>query len=84
MWRSARLRMLSSCFDNPCVAVACNSSAIGISCATSALALGVSSTATSRLLRAERARLTSPICTSRVIRRDKVDTSVLVISAISV
>ena len=51
---------------------------------TSAVALGESFTATSRLLLAERVRVTRPSRTRRVTSRDKVEASMLVRSARSI
>src|SRR5262249_7781304 len=60
----------------PALAVCSSRLAIGISRATSARPFGLSPTTTSRLLVAERLRVTKPMRTSRLTNRDIVEASI--------
>src|SRR6516165_291085 len=84
MRRRQRLSTAISLADNPAIASASKSSAIGMRWFTNDWPLGDSLTVTSRLLLAERVRVTRPLRISRVTSRDKVETSMLVRSAKSI
>jgi len=68
----------------PSIAMRSKASACGITRASIAAPFGVSRTTTSRLLVAERVRVTSPVFTRRVTTRDRVETSMLVWAARSI
>src|SRR5215467_13256044 len=84
MRRRQRLRTARSLADNPAIAAASKSSAMGMRWFTSDWPFGDSLTVTSRLLLAERVRVTRPLRTRRLTSRDKVETSMLVRSAKSI
>ena len=73
---SARLATARSLAGKPALAVCSSFLAIGIRRCTSARPFGLSSTTTSRLLFAERLRVTSPLRTSRLTSRDMVEASI--------
>src|SRR6266566_4051722 len=80
-----RLRLTTprSFAGTPAIAVRSKATACGITRARTAAPFGVRRTTTSRLLVAERVRVTRPIFTRRVTTRDKVETSMLVLAATS-
>ena len=82
--RRLRLTTARSFADTPAIAVRSAAIAFGITRARIAAPLAVRRTTTSRLLVADRVRVTSPIFTSRLTTRDKVETSMLVLAARSI
>jgi hypothetical protein len=83
MRRRLRLTTRRSSAGTPAIALRSNAIACGITRARIAEPFGVKRTTTSRLLVADRVRVTSPIFTRRVTTRDKVETSMLVLAATS-
>jgi hypothetical protein len=81
--RRLRLTTRRSSAGTPAIALRSNAIACGITRARTAAPFGVRRTTTSRLLVADRVRVTSPIFTRRVTTRDKVETSMLVLAATS-
>src|SRR5258708_995976 len=82
--RRLRLTTFRSFADTPEIVLPSSSIACGITRARIADPFGVRHTVTSRLLVADRVRVTSPILTIRVTTRDKVETSMLVLPARSI
>src|SRR5262245_20697333 len=82
--RRLRLTTPRSFAGTPAIAVRSKAMACGITRARIAAPFGVSLTTTSRLLVADRVRVTRPIFTKRVTTRDKVETSMLVLAATSI
>src|SRR6516164_9936756 len=82
--RRLRLTTPRSFAGTPAIAVRPKAIACGITRASTAAPFGVRQTTTSRLLVADRVRVTSPIFTRRVTTRDKVETSMLVLAATSI
>jgi len=83
MRRKLRLTTRRSCAGTPAMALRSKAIACGTTRARIAAPFGVRRTTTSRLLVAERVRLTKPIFTRRVTTRDRVETSMLVLPATS-
>jgi hypothetical protein len=79
-----RLTTARSFAGTPAIAVRSKPIAFGITRARMAAPFGVRRTTTSRLLVADRVRVTSRILTSRVTTRDRVETSMLVRAARSI
>jgi len=84
MRRRLRLTTPRSFAGTPAIAVRSKAIACGITRARIAAPFGVRRTTTSRLLVADRVRVTRPIFTRRVTTRDKVETSMLVRAATSI
>src|SRR5262249_8125124 len=82
--RRLRLTTPRSFAGTPATAVRSKAMAGGIPRPRIAAPFGVIRTTTSRLLVAERVRVTRPIFTKRVTTRDKVETSMLVLAATSI
>src|SRR5262249_20768706 len=82
--RRLRLTTPRSFAGTPAIAVRSKAIACGITRAGPAAPFGVRRTTTSRLLVADRVRVTRPIFTRRVTTRDKVETSMLVRAATSI
>ena len=82
--RRLRLTTPRSFAGTPAIAVRSKATACGITRARTAAPFGVRRTTTSRLLVADRVRVTRPIFTRRVTTRDKVETSMLVLAATSI
>jgi hypothetical protein len=82
--RRLRLTTARSFAGTPAIAMRSQAIAFGMASASTATPLAVRRTTTSRLLVAERVRVTSPIFTRRVTTRDNVETSMLVLPARSI
>src|ERR1700730_10571359 len=82
--RRLRLTTPRSFAGTPAIAVRSKAIACGTTRDRTAAPFAVKRTTTSRLLVADRVRVTRPIFTRRVTTRDKVETSMLVLAATSI